>query len=41
MNIIPNILNTENVDIVFDPIGNCEDVERSSTKVESFESIEK
>ena len=40
INIIPNILNEEDLDIVIEEIVNNEDFEKSNTEIETYESIE-
>ena len=40
INIIPNILNEEDIDIVIDEIVHYEDSEESDTEIETYESIE-
>ena len=37
---IPNILNEEEIEVVFDEIVNTEDFEKSNTEIETYESIE-
>ena len=37
---IPNILNEEDIDVVFEEIVNNEDFEKSDTEIETYESIE-
>ena len=39
-NIIPNILNKEDIDVVIEEIVNNEDFEKSDTEIETYESIE-
>ena len=39
-NIIPNILNEEDIDVVIEEIVNNKDSEKSDTEIESYESIE-
>ena len=39
-NIIPNILNEEDVDVVIDEIVHNKDLEKSNTEIETYESIE-
>ena len=40
INIIPNILNEENIDIVIEEIVNNKDFEKSDTEIETFDNIE-
>ena len=40
INIIPNILNEEDIDVVIDEIVNDKDFEKSDTEIETHESIE-
>ena len=40
INIIPNILNEENIDIVIDELVNNKDFEKSDIEIETYESIE-
>ena len=40
INIIPNILNEEDIDIVIEEIVNDKDVEKSDTDIETYDSIE-
>ena len=40
INIIPNILNEEDIDIVIEEIVNNKDFEKSDTEIETYESIE-
>ena len=40
INIIPNILSEEDIDVVTDEIVNSKDFEKSNTEIENFESIE-
>ena len=41
INIIPNILNEENIDIVIEEVINNKDFEKSSSEIETYESVEK
>ena len=41
LNIIPNILREEDIDLVIDEIVNHEDFEKSDTEIETYECIEK
>ena len=38
--IIPNILNEEDIDVVIDELVNNKDFEKSNTEIETYESIE-
>ena len=40
INIIPNILNEEDIDIVIEDVVNSKDFEKSDTEIETYESIE-
>ena len=40
INIIPNILNEEDIDLVIDEIVNNKDFEKSKTEIETFDNIE-
>ena len=40
INIIPNILNEEDIDIVIEEITNNKDFEKSDTEIETFDNIE-
>ena len=40
INIIPNILNEEDIDVVIEEVINNKDFEKSNTEIETFESIE-
>ena len=40
INIIPNILNEEDIDLVIEEIVNNKDFEKSDTEIETYESIE-
>ena len=40
IHIVPNILNDEDIDIVFEEIVSNKDFEKSNTEIETYESIE-